>query len=236
MKKFIAVLLCFAVVFAFAACTKDPANNEETTEPTGKPGEWVTDAEGEVQTVTTPYLVLDDKGEPQTDENGKALTTTVFEIETYPAPEGETLPPQTTAPTVPVGNTVSSDNLAWPTQEFMTKLPKAADKVDKATYQSNEDGSEQLATIYINEMTYEAFKDYLKKCADAGFVQRNTGKPVPEKLEAGKSFVYLSIANDLTVTITYYTDEYPYRNCDVLITVANYDVGGVVALLEGAKG
>lgn len=236
MKKFIAVLLCFAVIFAFAACTKNPSNDESTTEPTGKPGEWVTDANGEVQTVTTPYLVLDDKGEPQTGEDGKPLTTTVFEIETYPPAEGETLPPQTTVPTVPAGNTVSSDNLAWPAQEFMAKLPKAADKVDKATYHTNDDGSEQLATIYINEMTYEAYKAFLQKCTDAGFVQRNTGKPVPEKLEAGKNYVYLSVANGLYVTVSYYTDEYPYRNCDVLITVANYDVGNVIERLEGAKG
>ncbi len=234
MKKLIAVLLCFSVIFSFAACTKDPANNDETTEPTGKPGEWVTNAEGEVQTVTTPYLVLDKNDEPQTGEDGKVMTTTVYEIMTYPPAEGETLPPQTTVPTVPAGNTIKSENKDWPTQEFMTKLPKAADKVAKATYNSNEDGSEQLATVYINEMSYADYLAYLKKCEDAGFTRYVSGKQMPEKAEAGKSYVYLSVANGLYVTVAYYTDEYPYRNCDVLITVANYDVGGIIGTLEGA--
>ncbi len=235
MKKIIAVLLCFATVFCFAACTKKPVTNEETTtaEPTGKPGEWVTNEKGEPQTKSTPYLVLDENGEPQTDENGKALTTCRMEIATYPPAPGETIPPQTQPPTVAPGNTVSNENLDWPAYDFMTKFPKAADKVAKTVYSNKENGKEQLAAIYINEMSYADFLAYIETCKKAGFTQYNKNTQFPETAQAGKSYTYMTVEQGLYVTFTYYTDEYPYRNCDLYISVANYDVGGVVAMLEG---
>ena len=224
MKKFVAVLLCFAVIFAFAACTKKPEEVETTTEPTGAPGEWVTNADGEVQTATAPYLVLDENGQPQYDENSNVMTTVAYEILTYPPAEGETIPVKTTAPTVAHGNTVKSENAKWPEHEFMSKLPKAAATVDKATHQSNKDGSQQLATVYINEMSYSDFLSDLETCKKAGFTQKNTGTVIPEKAEAGKSYIYYTVANGLYITITYYMDDYPYRLCDLYISVANYDL------------
>ena len=219
MKKFIAVLLCFACVFAFAACTKkDP----ETTEPTGTPGEWVTDEFGSVVMTEIPFLDLDENGEPQLDENSQPLTTYVKQIATYPPAEGETLPPKTTAPTVAPGNTIKSENAEWPTQSFLTKLPKLKDTADKVTYQKNDNG--ELATIYINEISYADYLKYIETCKKAGFEQKNKGTTIPEKAQAGKSYVYYTVANGLYITMTYYTDEYPYRNCDLFISIANYDL------------
>ena len=86
MKKYISVLLCFAVIFAFAACTKNEP--ETTTEPTGKPGDFVTDDNGNVVTVTDVGLVLDEKGEPQLDSNGNVMTTVGYAVATYPPAEG----------------------------------------------------------------------------------------------------------------------------------------------------
>lgn|GEM_PF-6782443 len=219
MKKFIAVLLCFACVFAFAACTKkDP----ETTEPTGTPGEWVTDEFGSVVMTEIPFLDLDENGEPQLDENSQPLTTYVKQIATYPPAEGETLPPKTTAPTVAPGNTIKSEKAAWPSQSFLTKLPKLRDTVDKATYQKNDNG--ELATIYINEISYADYLKYIETCKKAGFEQSNKNTVIPEKAQAGKSYVYYTVANGLYITMTYYTDEYSYRNCDLFISIANYDL------------
>ena len=219
MKKFIAVLLCFACVFAFAACTKkDP----ETQEPTGTPGEWVTDESGSVVMTEIPFLDLDENGEPQLDENSKPMTTYVKQIVTYPPAEGETLPPKTTSPTVAPGNTLKSEKAAWPSQSFLTKLPKLKDTVDKTTYQKNDNG--ELATIYINDISYADYLAYIETCKKAGFEQNNKGTVLPEKAQAGKSYVYYTVANGLYITMTYYTDEYPYRNCDLFISVANYDL------------
>ena len=219
MKKFIAVLLCFACVFAFAACTKkDP----ETTEPTGTPGEWVTDEFGSVVMTEIPFLDLDENGEPQLDENSQPLTTYVKQFATYPPAEGETLPPKTTAPTVAPGNTIKSEKAAWPSQSFLTKLPKLRDTVDKATYQKNDNG--ELATIYINEISYADYLKYIETCKKAGFEQSNKNTVIPEKAQAGKSYVYYTVANGLYITMTYYTDEYSYRNCDLFISIANYDL------------
>lgn len=215
MKKLIAVLLCFACVFAFAACTKKE-------EPAGKPGDWVTDADGNAVMTEVALFDLDENGETQLDEKGKPLTTYVKQIATYPPAEGETLPPKTTAPTVAPGNTLKSENRAWPSQSFMTKLPKLKDTVDKATYQKNTHG--ELATIYINDISYKDYLGYIETCKKAGFAQSNTGTEIPEKPQAGKSYVYYTIANGLYITMTYYTDEYPYRNCDLFISVASYDL------------
>lgn len=218
MKKLIAVLLCFACVFAFAACTK----KENDTEPTGKPGEWVTDAEGSVVMTKIPFLDLDENGEPQLDENSKPMTTYIEQIATYPPAEGETLPPKETTPTVAPGNTLKSEKAEWPTQSFLTKLPKLRDTADKVTYQKNENG--ELATIYINEISYADYLKYIETCKKAGFEQENKGTTIPEKAQAGKSYVYYTVANGLYITMTYYTDEYPYRNCDLFISIANYDL------------
>lgn len=218
MKKFIAVMLCFACVFAFAACTKnDP---EEETQPTGAPGEWVTDADGNVVTTQFPVLVLDENGQPQTDADGKPLTTVVNDIATYPAAPGETIP--TTVPTVAPGNTIRSEEKAWPTESYMAKFPKLRDTVDKSTY--NKDDNGQLTTIYINEISYADFVAYLETCKAAGFTQSNPGTVIPESAAPGKSYVYASEANGLYITIKYCTDEYPYRNCDLFISIADYNL------------
>ncbi len=228
MKKFIAVLLCFSVIFAFAACTKNEPDT--TTEPTGRPGDMVTDANGGVVTVTDFALVLDENGEPQLDANGNVMTTVGNAVATYPPAEGETLPPLTKAPTVAVGNTIKSENAKWPAEEFMSKLPKLRADVDKATHVTTDKG--QISTIYINELSYADYLAYIDTCKKAGFAQKNTGTVIPESAQAGKSYVYYTVANGLYITMTYYTDEYPYRNCDLYISVADYnllDGVGVVA-------
>ena len=122
MKKFIAVLLCFAAIFAFAACTKNEPDT--TTEPTGRPGDMVTNDNGDVVTVTDFALILDENGEPQLDSDGNVMTTVGYAVATYPPAEGETLPPKETSPTVAPGNTIKSENAKWPADEFMSKLPK----------------------------------------------------------------------------------------------------------------
>lgn len=220
MKKYISVLLCFAVIFAFAACTKNEP--ETTTEPTGRPGDFVTDDNGNVVTVTDVGLVLDEKGEPQLDSDGKVMTTVGYAIATYPPAEGETIPPQTTAPTVPVGNTIKSENAKWPADEFMSKLPKIKENVDKATLVTTDKG--QIAAVYVNELSYSDYLAYIETCKKAGFEQKNTGTKIPETPEAGKSYIYYTVANGLYITMTYYTDEYPYRNCDLYISVADYSL------------
>lgn len=220
MKKMIAVLLCFAAIFAFAACTKDEPDT--TTEPTGRPGDMVTNDKGDVVTVTDFALVLDENGEPQLDEKGNVMTTVGYAVATYPPAEGETLPPQTTVPTVAAGNTIKSENAKWPAHEFMSKLPKLRDNVDKATLVTTDKG--QLATVYVNELSYADYLAYIETCKKAGFVQKNTGTKLPEKPEAGKSYIYYTVENGLYITMTYYTDEYPYRNCDLYISVSDYNL------------
>ncbi len=217
MKKFIAVMLCFACVFAFAACNKEEAPPAETT---GKPGEWITDENGDVVMTETPFLVLDENDEPVLDENGKPQTTIVQQIATYPAAPGETFP--TKAPTVAPGNTIKSEKAAWPAHSFMEKFPKLKDTVDKATYQKNDNG--ELVTVYVNEISYDEFLSYIETCKKAGFTQKNEGTKLPEKAEAGKSYAYLTEANGLYITMTYYTNEYPYRSCDLFINVSSYNL------------
>lgn len=220
MKKFIAVLLCFACVFAFAACTKEETPDTTETTVKNRPGDWVTDANGEVVTTRVPFLQLDENGEPMLDENSKPLTTYVDKIATYPTAEGETFPPKT--PTVAPGNTMKSEKSKWPTHEFMSKLPKLRDTIDKTTYQKNENGNH--ATVYVNEISYADYLKYIEACKKAGFEQKNTGTKIPDKEVPGKSYIYYTVANGLYITMTYYTDEYPYRNCDLFISVADYDL------------
>ena len=258
MKKIIAVLLCFAVIFAFAACTKKAVDGETTTavelpanvitdangnpetvtsvsvvyDADGKPkttyvseyktypaGAWVTDSNGMWVTQTEQFLVLDDNGEPMVDENGVPITTYAYNNVTYPAAPGETLPPKTTKP---AGYTTPSENAKWPADAFMAKLPKLKDNVDKAIGSTNKNGN--FKNIQINELSYADYLKYIETCKKAGFVQTNTGTVIPSKSEAGECYRYQSVANGLYVTLTYYTDEYPYRTCDLLITVSDYDM------------
>lgn len=270
MKKFIAILFCFAVIFAFAACTKKP-NEGETTNPavtlpanvvldengnpvtklhmefatdakghpvtdkngaqlttyrteykTNPAGGIVTNANGDIVTVTDYALVLDENGNPMLGENGEALTTVGFAPVTYPPAPGETIPTPTTVPTTPVGNTKPGRNQKWIAEEFMSKLPKLRDNVDEAIYATTDKG--QYANIRINELSYADFLKYIETCKKAGFTQSNTAAVIPEKPEAGKCYRYSSNANGLYITLTYYTDEYPYRTCDLYITVTDYDM------------
>jgi len=261
MKNFIAVLLCFTVIFALAACAKkaDEAKATTTTATTlaanvvtdvngvakttlvhevitdkngalmttyraeyvtYPAGDIVTDADGDVVTVTEYALVLDKNGNPMLGEDGKVITTYGYTPVTYPPAPGDTLP--TALPTTPVGNTNPSKNQKWLTQEFMAKLPKLRDNVDEAIYATTDKG--QYANIRINELSYADYLKYIETCKKAGFAQSNTGTVLPNSPEAGKSYIYSSKANGLYVTITYYTDEYPYRTCDLYITVTDYDM------------
>lgn len=272
MKNFIAVLLCFAVIFAFAACSKKTTGSETTavasapleeipsnvvldangnpvtevtfqyatnasghyyTEANGSPatissieykthaaGDIVVGADGNPVTVTEFGFILDENNEPKLDENGVPLTTYVYNFATYPTVPGGTLP--TTAPTNPVGNTNPSRNHKWISDEFMAKLPKLRDNVDEAISATTDKG--HYANIRINELSYADFLKYIETCKKAGFTQSNTGTVIPGTAEAGKLYRYSSNANGLYVTLTYYTDEYPYRTCDLYITVADYDM------------
>ncbi len=228
MKKAIALLLCFAFIFAFAAC-KNNENNDGTTEasttqePTGKPGEFVTDDKGEIQTKKESYILTDENDKPitqiVTDKNGEShaqvVTTVVFDVETYPG--GETIP------TVAPGNTLTPDIQAWPAHKFMSKLPKFADKVDDVDYSKTEKG--EIAIIYFNDVEYKDYLNYIEKCQKAGF-ENTYGTKIPEKPHNGESYIYYSVANGLYVGITYNTDAVPYRNCDVRISISDFNVLG----------
>lgn len=227
MKKVIAVILAFAMIFAFAAC-KNNIDEGQTTEPvteeTGKPGDWVTNAAGEVQTTAESYLVLDDNSKPMTevvtDENGsenvQLVTTLVYDIVTVPG--------ATQAPTVAPGFTMADKDMKWPAYSFIKKLPVLAEKVSDSSYSQNEEG--EVAVIYLNDMSYADYLKYIDKCKAAGFEQ-TYGHNLPEKEVDGESYIYYSIANGLYLGVTYNTNTAPYRNCDVKITVANYDVAGI---------
>ena len=104
----------------------------------------------------------------------------------------------------------------------MSKLPKLKENVDKTTHVTTDRG--QIATVYVNELSYSDYLSYIETCKKAGFVQKNTGTKLPENPEAGKSYIYYTVENGLYITMTYYTDEYPYRNCDLYISVADYSL------------
>lgn len=235
MKKLLALLLAFALVFCLAAC-KDAVedNGESTTEEvtTGRPGEWVTNANGEVQTITTPYLLTEANGEIKTEivtgADGKdvaqPVTTVIYDVETYPG--------ATQAPTVAPGNTMASTGKKWPKDEFMKKLPVLSENVDDINSSANEEGN--IAILYFNDVSYADYLKYIDKCKAAGFEQ-TYGHDLPEKEENGESYIYYSIANGLYVGITYNTDSYPYRNCDVKISVSDYDVAGINTAVNSEK-
>lgn len=227
MKKFLAAVLAFAMIFALAAC-KNNVDENQTTEPvaeeTGRPGDWVTNASGELQTTANHYVILDDNSKPMTeivtDENGsesvQVVTTVVYDIETYPG--------ATQAPTVAPGYTMADKNMSWPAYKFIEKVPVLAEKISDSSYSKTEDG--EAAVIYLNDMSYEDYLKYIDKCRAAGFEQ-TYGNNLPEKEEDGESYIYYSIANGLYLGVTYNTHSAPYRNCDVKITVANYDIAGI---------
>lgn len=224
MKKIIAVVLTFAMIFAFAACKNNIDENQTTepvTEETGVPGGWVTNASGELQTTQNYYVILDDNSKPMTEivtdekgsENVQVVTTVVFDIETYPG--------ATQAPTVAPGYTMADKGMSWPGYKFMEKVPVLKDKISDSSYSKHEDG--EVAVIYLNDMSYADYLKYIDKCKAAGFEQ-TLGDNLPEKEEDGESYIYYSIANGLYLSVTYNTNAAPYRNCDVKITVTNYDV------------
>ena len=227
MKKIIAVVLTFAMIFVFAACKNNIDENQTTepvTEATGTPGGWVTNAAGELQTTQNYYVILDDNSKPMTEivtdekgsENVQVVTTVVFDIETYPG--------ATQAPTVAPGYTMADKGMSWPGYKFMEKVPVLADKISDSSYSKNDNG--EVAVIYLNDMSYADYLKYIDKCKAAGFEQ-TYGDNLPEKEEDGRSYIYYSIANGLYLGVTYNTHSAPYRNCDVKITVANYDVAGI---------
>ena len=224
MKKAVALLLAFALIFCLAACKNQVALGEETTqETTGKPGDWITNADGEVQTVTRSYLLTEENGEMKTEivtnadgsEQAVPVTTFVYDVATYP---GATQPA-----TVPPGYTLASTGKAWPTESFMSALPVLSETVDDIDLQTNEKGD--VAILYFNEVSYADYLKYVDKCKAAGFEQ-TSGSTLPETETDGESYIYYSASNGLYVGITYNTDSAPYRNCDVRISVANYSVYG----------
>ena len=239
MKKLVCMLLTLTVVLTFAACQKKGGKAEnETTTDNYHPGEWVTNEDGVVQTTRVPILVTDKSGEAATKtvtgKDGKteyeALTTYVESIQTYPAREGETLPTEAPPQTVPVGNTLPSQNKPWPDDKFMAALPKAADKIDFLTTTYDDRGN--CASISLNDYSYEQFLAYTKTLDKAGFTQSYGNPEFPGQPKDGDSYYFGTVANGLYVTVVFYTDKAPYRNCDLNITVADYDVGGLNKILS----
>lgn len=72
MKKFLAIFVCLAVIFAFAACSKENRDEKVVTEiVTDENGETVTDEDGKA--VTRVVEVTDENGDPvSTSNNGSA--------------------------------------------------------------------------------------------------------------------------------------------------------------------
>lgn len=221
MKKTFALLLAFVLIFSFAACKSQPVNETTTEEPTGKPGDWVTDTNGEVQTITRTYVITEKSGEIETthvtDANGKEIalpvTTFLYDIETHP---GATQPP-----TSPPGYTMAPMGKSWPADSFFSALPVLSENVDDITTSKKEAG--EIAILCFNEVSYADYLKYIEECKAAGFEQ-TSGDKLPEKETDGESYIYYSVANGLYVTISYNTDSAPHRNCDVRIIVTNYDV------------
>ncbi len=233
MKKLICLLLALALALAFAACQKKGSKTEETTADNYHPGEWITDASGVIQTTRVPVPVTGKDGKPVTtaiaDKDGstryEAVTDYIDTIQTVPAREDDTLPTEPPMTNVPVGNTVPSQNKPWPTYAFMKALPKAADKVDFVTTSADSKGNS--ANIKINEYSYEQFLQYLKTLADAGFTKVAGNPDYPEKAKEGDAYYYNGASADgLHVMVSYYTDHMPQRNCDLSVTVTDYDVNG----------
>ena len=242
MKKLICLLLTLTLALAFVACQKKGGQTEEeTTTDNYHPGEWITDESGVIQTTRVPVPVAGKDGKPVTtvitDKDGSTryeeVTEYIDTIQTVPAREGDTLPPEPPMQTVPAGNTLPSQNKPWPNYAFMKALPKAADKVDFVTTTFDDRGN--CASININDYSYEQFLQYTKKLAAAGFEQSYGNPDFPAKAVDGDGYYYGTFANGLYITVAFYTDKAPNRNCDLNITVADYDVGGLHALMNGSN-
>ncbi len=232
MKKLIALLLCFSLVFAFAACKNrvdEPQTTQEATtkeRQTGAPGDWVTNAKGEVQTVTNSYVVPDENSHPVTqivtDEDGSTrsemVTTIIYDIETYPG--------ATQVPTVAPGYTNPSNNEKWPGYAFMSKVPVLSNKVDDVSYSKTDKG--EIVALRFNEVSYGDYLKYIEKCRAAGFKQ-DYGTKFPDKEIDGEVYIFYSLSYGLYFGVTYNTDSISYRDCDVKITVSNYDVSGIMS-------
>ncbi len=248
MKKTLMLLLTAALVIGFAACTRKVGSNIEITgEPlTGKNGEQltfsheeiVTDDKGVVVTDVVTEVVTNDDGSAMTAADGKEITTAFYDFRTTvwseyltiaPPPtdnDGNTFPPtekaaDETYPTTPEGNTLASQNEDWPEYEFISKVPKIADKVDAVFYSPDKGDGHETLTVRINDMSYEDYKAYIKKCTAAGF-KESRDFTVPDK-EPKESFLFYSTDNGVWMGVTYYADKAPYRYCDVQLTVSNYN-------------
>lgn len=243
MKKLIAALLALSIVFALTACKNKPVNGDDTTEssePTGRPGSYVTDASGNVQTTADFYLELDESGQPKTqivkDKDGSTKVAPVTRVgyapATYPPPEGETLPVTTQYVAKP-DSTIKSTHAAWPAFEYLAKVPKAVDTVDRVDHSDNEQG--EVTAIWINEMSYADFLKYIEKCKTAGFTENSAPTP-PTQEKDGEYYAYVSQANGLWLTVFYSTSSYESRFCDVIITVADYDVAGSRIAVPASQG
>lgn len=239
MKKLICLLLTLTLALAFVACQKKGGQTEEeTTTDNYHPGEWITDESGVIQTTRVPVPVAGKDGKPVTtvitDKDGSTryeeVTEYIDTIQTVPAREGDTLPPEPPMQTVPVGNTLPSQNKPWPDDKFMAALPKAADKIDFLTTTYDDRGN--CASISLNDYSYEQFLAYTKTLDKAGFTQSYGNPEFPGQPKDGDSYYFGTVANGLYVTVVFYTDKAPYRNCDLNITVADYDVGGLNKILS----
>lgn len=232
MKKFIAIMIAASVIFTLASCTSKSNDTSTTTEETGAPGSWVTNQNHEYQTYTDTFIVTDKEGKPVTekitDEDGsthiEVVTTEYFNIETYPAPEGETLPPRTTQPTMPAGNTIFSRHEKWPEYDILTDIPKAKKEVDRIDYKKDDNG--EIVNLYINEFSYDNFLKYVDNLIKAGYKRSEDAvmKTLPEKATEGEMYSFISRENGKTISMVYYTDSYIYHSYDLLISISDYDV------------
>ena len=128
MKRFLALLTAFAVIFAFAACNKEEKNDATTTGPAvetlprdafdnwDEPAPDEETAEPESEVVTDVVEVTNASGEKVTNAEGEAETEVVTEIVTKPT----TAKPKDEGPS------------SWSTAEILDYSNKALDKVKSA--------------------------------------------------------------------------------------------------------
>lgn len=249
MKKLLAIILVFSLAFAFAACKKviDTSKDGEGIPVTDEDGNPVTDIrweivttpEGETVTATTYEPPSNNDGVQLTNKSGAGLTTARFVqvteevsyIVTLPPPatdeNGKTFAPTQetvveTYPTTPPGNTNASQNVAWPTYDFIKKIPKVKDTVDAIYYSPDKGDGKETVTIRINDMSYADFKAYVEKCMDAGF-ENYRDRTVPENEPKTDTYFFYSTNNGTWFGATFYPENSPYRYCDVQLTISNYN-------------
>lgn len=240
MKKAIALILAMSVIFAFTACTKKGGSadgDESDTASAVKPGDWVTDKDGNVMTTVDNAILIDEEGsmitEVRSNEEGKTFyvpkTTLHVVPETHSAGEGETYP-VTTPDTLPHGNTLASKHLAWPDYAVLGGVPQVKKEVDNIDYKKDSYG--ELVNIYVNELSYKDFLKYVDKLIDAGYVRSEEAamQTLPEKAKDGQYYTFHSRVNGKILSMMYYTDGYPYHTYDLFLTVSDYDP------LEALKG